>query len=76
MRDLISDQKLIDIPSKRRAFLRQSMAMAAGGAAVAAASGQALAVAPETAQQAPENSLRKGYQVTQHVLDYYKTAAF
>ena len=76
MSDLISDQKLIDIPSKRRAFLRRSVAMAAGGAAMAVASGPTLAGAPETVQQAPENSPRKGYRVTQHVLDYYKTAAF
>jgi hypothetical protein len=54
----------------RRNFLRGS---AATGLGIAAAAALPAAVAAETL--ATEQDGNKGYQLTQHVLDYYKTLA-
>lgn len=61
---------------KRRDFLK-GMLVGSGAAAVAIASGSALA-GPETSDRpAPEPKARpKGYQETAHVREYYKTAQF
>ena len=55
----------------RRNFIKTSAAVGAGVAATAAISTQAIAdVTPTTSEPAGQ----KGYQLTQHVLDYYKSA--
>lgn len=58
----------------RRRFLRASLATGAGAAAVAVTTGE---VAASTADSASADSQAKdkGYRLTQHVADYYRTAA-
>ncbi len=58
--------------SSRREFLKTS-AVAGTGAAVAALLPGAAAAVVE-AESVPAPAKKKGYQQTQHVLDYYKTA--
>ncbi len=53
----------------RRAFMKKTTLAGAGLAAGAALPGAALAATPA----APEKKKQQGYQVTQHVLDYYKS---
>jgi hypothetical protein len=56
---------------ERREFIKKSALLGAGAAATTMASTQAIAdVGAESAEPAKE----KGYQLTQHVLDYYKSA--
>ena len=55
----------------RRNFIKTSAVVGAGVAASAAASTQAVA---DIAPAASEPAGQKGYQLTQHVLDYYKSA--
>lgn len=55
----------------RRSFLKQA-AVAGGGAAVLAASGQARAAVPVPA--AGQGDLETGYRVTDHIRAYYRTA--
>lgn len=60
--------------SNRRTFLRQSAVVTAGTVAVTATA----TVQSRSSAEPDINSKstqRKGYQLTQHVLDYYKTAA-
>lgn len=72
----MSDKSVINIPSKRRAFLQKSCVAAVSGAALGVASSHVLAASEHTVQVSPETSPEhKGYRLTQHVLDYYKTAA-
>ena len=61
---------------RRRALrgLASTPALAAGAAAVVA--GQAGATTTAEADLTPENKADKGYQDTQHVRDYYRTASF
>lgn len=61
-------------PTGRREFLKQ-IAVGSGAVAVAAVSGSALAaVEPEAV--APElPAARKGYHETDHIREYYRTAA-
>lgn len=59
--------------SSRRAFLR-------GGAAVGAAAGlvataPAVASTPEEVTPVAETPKKKGYRLTKHVSDYYRTAS-
>ena len=71
----MSNETIINMPSRRRAFLQRSC-VAAGGIALGVAAGQAIASdRPTTVQASPNSPESKGYRVTQHVLDYYKTAA-
>lgn len=68
-------KKLAPFKSDRRRALRglaTTPALAAG--AVAAVAGQANA--DTVADTAPEQVADKGYQETQHVRDYYRTASF
>ena len=58
----------------RRDFLR-TLTVGAGVATVALASGTAAAGIAEEAV-AENNNTAKGYRETQHIRDYYKTAAF
>ena len=55
---------------QRREFIKKSAIVGAGVAATAVASTSVIADVPTTAGK-PE---QKGYQLSQHVLDYYKSA--
>ena len=55
----------------RRDFLQGAAAVGAG-AAVAAASGSVLA---DTLESSEDKTKPKGYRLTSHIIDYYKTAA-
>jgi len=56
---------------ERRAFIKKSTLVGAGVAATSLASTRAIAEVSGEDKQKPE---QKGYQLTQHVLDYYKSA--
>jgi hypothetical protein len=56
---------------KRREFIKKSTLLGAGVAAAAVASTGAIADVDTASSDKPE---QKGYQLTQHVLDYYKSA--
>ena len=59
---------------QRREFLRGSLATGAGAVIVAAApAAVAVSGSPESAD--PSAKSGAGYQLSQHVLDYYKTCA-
>ena len=55
---------------ERREFIKKSTLIGAGVAATAMASTNAVADVVATAEQ----TVQKGYQLTQHVADYYKSA--
>jgi anaerobic selenocysteine-containing dehydrogenase len=57
--------------SSRREFLKTGAAVGAGAAASTLLPG--VAAAAEVEAPAPTEA-KKGYQLTQHVLDYYRTA--
>ena len=59
----------------RRQFLK-SVLIGSGAAALAAASGGAEAAAPPETPAAAPAAQPKGYHVTPHILEYYKTAQF
>jgi hypothetical protein len=65
-----SDYKPVD--GERRRFLSGAAAAGVGSVVAAAVPGSALAGAE---QQPDEAGSGKGYQLSQHVLDYYKSAA-
>ena len=56
---------------ERREFIKKSTLVGAGVAATSLASTRAIAEVSGEDKQKPE---QKGYQLTQHVLDYYKSA--
>ena len=56
---------------ERREFIKKSTLVGAGVAATSMASSQAIAQVSHEPAEKPE---QKGYQLTQHVLDYYKSA--
>jgi hypothetical protein len=56
---------------KRREFIKKSAIVGAGVAATAVASTSAVADVGATSAEKPS---QKGYQLSQHVLDYYKSA--
>jgi F0F1-type ATP synthase membrane subunit c/vacuolar-type H+-ATPase subunit K len=58
----------------RRRFLRDSLALGAGAAGVALTAGTAAAAVVEETPQQPEPAQKKGYRLTQHIADYYRTA--
>lgn len=60
----------------RRRFLRDSLTAGAATVAVTAAASAATfePATPETAEPAKPEA--KGYRLTRHIADYYKTAAF
>jgi len=61
-----------DLNVKRREFIKKSTLVGAGIAASAVASGAAIAGATP---DKPEDKQQKGYQLTPHVIEYYKSAA-
>ena len=56
----------------RRDFMKKSALVGAGVAASTVAGGEAIAAATSEESEPKQN---KGYQLTQHVADYYKSAA-
>ena len=56
---------------ERREFIKKSTLVGAGVAATSLASTRAIA---EVSGGTHEKTEQKGYQLTQHVLDYYKSA--
>jgi hypothetical protein len=56
---------------ERRAFIKKSTLVGAGVAATTMASTRAIA---EVSGETAEKPGHKGYQLTQHVVDYYKSA--
>ncbi len=56
---------------QRREFIKKSAIVGAGVTATAVASTSAIADVGATGADKPE---QKGYQLSQHVLDYYKSA--
>lgn len=56
---------------ERREFIKKSTLVGAGVAATTMASTSAIA---EISGATAEKPVQKGYQLTQHVLDYYKSA--
>ena len=61
-----------DSENGRREFLKTGAAIGAGAAVSALLPGTA--AAEGEAEHAADGKAKKGYQLTQHVLDYYKTA--
>jgi len=57
---------------KRREFIKKSALVGAGVAATTVGAGEAVAAVDVEDNQVKEN---KGYQLTEHVLEYYKSAA-
>lgn len=66
-----SDQTLQD--QQRRNFVKKSTLVGVGVAAAATLPATAVAVSSDN--ELSDTSQQKGYQVTQHVIDYYKSAA-
>jgi hypothetical protein len=57
----------------RRHFLRGALTASVGAVAVAAAPAS---VAKPMADEKPNSTTKKGYRLTSHIAQYYKTAAF
>ena len=67
-----SEQGQIRLDSKRREFIKKSSLLGVGIAASTVLPTVAIA---NVEQEKTGRNQRKGYQVTQHVIDYYKSAA-
>ena len=65
-------KKILKPDSSRREFIKTSALAGAGLAAGAALPGAAMA---SVSEDMPAEKKQQGYQVTQHVIDYYKSAA-
>ena len=61
-----------DLDKKRREFIKKSTLVGAGLAATAVVPGAAIA---GVSADKPEEKQQKGYQLTPHVIEYYKSAA-
>lgn len=61
-----------ELDTSKRDFIKKSAFAGAGVVATAAVSGEAIATVSEETGQTGQN---KGYRLTAHVLDYYKSAA-
>jgi len=62
----------IDHDKQRREFIKKSTLVGAGVAAVAVAPG---VTAAGVSVDKPEDKQQKGYQLTPHVIEYYKSLA-
>jgi hypothetical protein len=60
------------VSKSRRSFLRDAGVGTGAAVAAAAAPGAALA---DAADPEPAEKPRRGYRLTRHILDYYKSAA-
>lgn len=72
MKNIINVSDQIKLDSERRAFVKLSTFAGVGIAASAVIPGAAIA---SVAEEKAEVKMQKGYQLTLHVLEYYKTAA-
>ncbi len=63
-------RKTGDQPNSRRAFLKGVMATGGGAAIAAVSSAPVLAQTQQDHAEAPQSV---GYQLSEHVLEYYKT---
>lgn len=61
-----------ELDASKRDFIKKSALGGAGIVATAVVSGEAVAAISVDDEQSRQD---KGYQLTQHVLDYYKSAA-
>jgi hypothetical protein len=61
-----------DLNKTRREFIKNSTLIGAGVAATAVLPGTAIA---SSEIEKPEDKKQKGYQLTEHILEYYKSAA-
>jgi hypothetical protein len=61
-----------DLDKQRREFIKNSTLIGVGVAAAAAAPG---AAATGVTSDKPETKQQKGYQLTPHVIEYYKSLA-
>ncbi len=68
------EQNQIRLDSQRREFITKSTLLGAGLVASCVLPDTAIATGTEP-ELKPETSQKKGYQLTQHVIDYYKSAA-
>ena len=69
-----SEQDLLRLDSKRREFIKKSTLMGAGIVASTVIPGIAIANVDEEKVDINQQN-NKGYQLTQHIVDYYKSAA-
>ena len=60
--------------NSRRKFLHNTIAGGAGAALVITAPGS-IAATPETVPDNHKNKNKKGYHLSKHIVDYYKSAA-
>jgi nitrous oxide reductase len=67
-------RKITATPISRRHFLRTTLVAGAGVATAAVTRGAAVAATETTASAPP--AAKKGYHLTRHITDYYRTAAF
>ena len=67
-----SEKSLIRLDSKRREFIKKSTLMGVGVIASSIVPAQVIASVGDEKSDTNQN---RGYQLTQHVADYYKSAA-
>ena len=72
MKNINIESGQIKLDSDRRAFVKLTVFASAGVAASAVLPGAAMA---SVAEEKSEVSTQKGYQLTPHVIEYYKSAA-
>jgi len=72
VKNIKSEHKLIRLDSDRREFIKKSTLIGVGVVASTVLPAVAIANVDEEKSDARQN---KGYQLTQHVIDYYKSAA-
>ncbi len=70
----MSNRESTNSPS-RRAFLRSSIGLGAGATVAVLTTSAATAAIKEDTAVAEKPTGQKGYELTQHVADYYKLAA-
>ena len=68
-------RKILKTSMMRRVFLRNAVRAGAAAAVSGAAVSSVIASDDEPTTTKPQKTESKGYQVSQHVLDYYRTAA-
>jgi hypothetical protein len=60
----------------RRRFLRESLTLGTGAVTLALTANTVAAAVTEQTPETIAKPAQKGYHLTQHIADYYKTAAF
>lgn len=72
MKKIQSEHSQIRLDSQRREFIKKTTL---AGAGVIATSLLPVSAVASTTDEKKGTSQQKGYQLTQHVIDYYKSAA-